>query len=58
MLYIRSGQGQLVPLRTVSRLSQNVGPLSVNHLGQLPAVTLSFNTRPDVSLGTASGRGQ
>jgi HAE1 family hydrophobic/amphiphilic exporter-1 len=30
-----------------------MGPLSVNHLGQLPAVTLSFNTRPDVSLGTA-----
>jgi hydrophobic/amphiphilic exporter-1 (mainly G- bacteria), HAE1 family len=37
----------------VSKLSQNVGPLSVNHLGQLPAVNLSFNTRPDVSLGTA-----
>ncbi len=53
MLYIRSGSGQLVPLRSVSKLSQNVGPLSVNHLGQLPAVTLSFNTRPDVSLGTA-----
>jgi HAE1 family hydrophobic/amphiphilic exporter-1 len=53
MLYIRSSGGQLVPLRSVSRLSQNVGPLSVNHLGQLPAVTLSFNTRPGVSLGTA-----
>ena len=53
LLYIRSSGNQLVPLRTVSKLSQNVGPLSVNHLGQLPAVTLSFNTRPDVSLGTA-----
>ncbi len=53
MLYIRSSAGQLVPLRSVSRLSQNVGPLSVNHLGQLPAVTISFNTRPGVSLGTA-----
>ncbi len=53
MLYIRSSQNQLVPLRTVSKLSQNLGPLTVNHLGQLPAVTLSFNTRPDVSLGTA-----
>jgi HAE1 family hydrophobic/amphiphilic exporter-1 len=42
-----------VPLQSVSKLSQGVGPLSVNHLGQLPAVTLSFNTRPDVSLGTA-----
>ena len=53
LLYIRSSNGQLVPLSSVSKLSQNVGPLSVNHLGQLPAVTLSFNTRPDVSLGTA-----
>jgi len=53
LLYIRSSDNQLVPLRTVSKLSQSVGPLSVNHLGQLPAVTLSFNTRPDVSLGTA-----
>jgi HAE1 family hydrophobic/amphiphilic exporter-1 len=53
MLYIRSSQNQLVPLRTVSRLSQNLGPLTVNHQGQLPAVTLSFNTRPGVSLGTA-----
>jgi HAE1 family hydrophobic/amphiphilic exporter-1 len=53
LLYIRSSNGQLVPLRSVSKLSQNLGPLSVNHLGQLPAVTLSFNTRPDVSLGTA-----
>jgi HAE1 family hydrophobic/amphiphilic exporter-1 len=53
LLYIRSASGQLVPLSSVSKLSQNLGPLSVNHLGQLPAVTLSFNTRPDVSLGTA-----
>jgi HAE1 family hydrophobic/amphiphilic exporter-1 len=53
LLYIRSSGNQLVPLRTVSKLSQSMGPLSVNHLGQLPAVTLSFNTRPDVSLGTA-----
>ena len=53
LLYIRSSSGQLVPLRSVSKLSEELGPLSVNHLGQLPAVTLSFNTRPDVSLGTA-----
>jgi len=53
LLYIRSSGDQLVPLRTVAKLSQSVGPLSVNHLGQLPAVTLSFNTRPGVSLGTA-----
>lgn len=53
LLYVRSSAGQLVPLRAVSKLSQDLGPLSVNHLGQLPAVTLSFNTRPGVSLGSA-----
>ncbi len=53
LLYIRSSAGPLVPISAVSKLSQSLGPLSVNHLGQLPAVTLSFNTRPDVSLGTA-----
>jgi HAE1 family hydrophobic/amphiphilic exporter-1 len=53
MLYIRSSANQLVPLRSVSKLTQDVGPLSVNHLGQLPAVTLSFNTRPGGSLGDA-----
>jgi HAE1 family hydrophobic/amphiphilic exporter-1 len=53
LLYIRSAQGALVPLNTVARLSSSAGPLTVNHLGQLPAVTLSFNLRPGVSLGTA-----
>ncbi len=53
LLYVRSSRNQLVPLRSVSKLTQDVGPLSVNHLGQLPAVTLSFNTRPGVSLGDA-----
>src|SRR5574341_116334 len=53
MLYVRSTNGNLVPLRSLSRISQSVGPLSVNHLGQLPAVTLSFNTRPGISLGDA-----
>ena len=53
MLYIRSSTGQLIPLNAVARLSTNVGPLTVNHLGQLPSVTLSFNLRPGVSLGDA-----
>lgn len=51
MLYIRSSSGKLVPLDTVTKLSQDVGPLSVNHQGQLPAVTISFNLKPGVSLG-------
>jgi HAE1 family hydrophobic/amphiphilic exporter-1 len=53
MLYIRSNKGQLVPLNTVANLTRDVGPLTVNHLGQLPAVTISFNLRPGVALGDA-----
>ena len=53
MLYIRSTSGQLVPLSAVANLSRGVGPLSVNHLGQLPSVTISFNLRPGVALGDA-----
>jgi hydrophobic/amphiphilic exporter-1 (mainly G- bacteria), HAE1 family len=53
LLYIRSASGKLVPLGTVARLTRTVGPLTVNHLGQLPAVTVSFNLRPGVPLGSA-----
>ena len=49
-LYVRSAAGQLVPLSAVARIYQDVGPLSVNHQGQLPAVTLSFNLAPGVPL--------
>ncbi len=53
MLYLNSSGGQLVPLNTVATLSTSLGPLTVNHLGQLPAVTISFNTRPGIALGDA-----
>ncbi len=53
LLYVRSNGGQLVPLNTVARLTSGVGPLTVNHLGQLPAVTISFNLKPGVALGDA-----
>lgn len=53
MLYIRSSSGRLVPLNAVANLIQGVGPLSVNHLGQLPSVTLSFDTKPGVALSEA-----
>jgi len=42
---------QMVPLATIATLTRTVGPLSVSHLGQLPAVTISFNLRPDVPIG-------
>jgi HAE1 family hydrophobic/amphiphilic exporter-1 len=53
MLYVRSNTHDLVPLNTVARMTRDVGPMSVNHLGQLPGVTISFNLRPGVALGDA-----
>ena len=53
LLYVRSSTGKLVPLSAVARISRGIGPLTVNHQGQLPAVSLSFNLKPGVSLGDA-----
>jgi HAE1 family hydrophobic/amphiphilic exporter-1 len=52
-LYIHSTGGRLVPLRTVANISRGVGPVTVNHFGQLPSVTISFNLAPGISLGPA-----
>lgn len=54
LLYLRSKSGKPVPLDTVAELRREVGPLTVNHLGQVPAVTISFNLRPGYSLGEAT----
>jgi len=53
LLYIRSDSGNLVPLNAVATLVKNLGPMTINHLGQLPAVTISFNLAPGVALGQA-----
>ena len=53
MLYVRSSTGQLAPLSSLATLKQGLGPLSVNHLGQITAVTISFNLKPGVPLGDA-----
>ena len=53
LLHVRSDKGKMVRLSSVARLRPDVGPLSVAHLGQLPAVTVSFNLLPGVSLGEA-----
>ncbi len=50
-LYARSSNGALVPLSTFTTISRSAGPLSVNHQGQFPATTISFNLPPGVSLG-------
>ena len=52
-LYVRASSGALVPLDAVARFRPKLGALTLNHLGQLPAVTLSFNLAPGASLGDA-----
>ena len=52
-IYVRSSTGQLVPLDAVSTIRRMAGPVTVSHQSQLPAVTLSFNLSPGVSLGQA-----
>lgn len=51
--YVRTGSGGLVPLDTVAKMERGAGPLLVNHLGQFPSVTLSFNLKPGVALSQA-----
>ena len=53
LLYVRSNTGRLVPLDTVAKARTSIGPSSVNHTGQLPSVTISFNLDPGVALGDA-----
>ncbi len=53
LLYVRSSTGALVPLNSVATLKPTIGPLAVNHLGQLPAVTISFDLRPGLAIGDA-----
>jgi multidrug efflux pump len=52
-IYVRSASGQQVPLAAVARFQPTASTLAVNHQGQFPAVTLSFNLAPGVALGSA-----
>jgi hydrophobic/amphiphilic exporter-1 (mainly G- bacteria), HAE1 family len=52
-VYLKSTNGTVVPLSAVTRFEATVGPLQVNHQGQQPAVTISFNLQPGFSLGQA-----
>jgi HAE1 family hydrophobic/amphiphilic exporter-1 len=56
LLYVRNSAGTLVPLSSVARFDENAGPLAVNHLGQVPSATISFNVRRGVALGDATAR--
>ncbi len=53
-LYVHSSQGALIPIDSLVSMERTVGPLSVNHFGQLPATTVSFNLTPGYPLGQAS----
>ena len=54
LLFIKSRTGQLVPLNTVATVNKTLGPLAVNHQGQRPAATISFNLLPGHSIGPAT----
>ncbi|MBC7840714.1 MAG: efflux RND transporter permease subunit, partial [Gemmatimonadaceae bacterium] len=53
LLYVRSNSGTLVPLSSVTKSAMTIGPQLVNHTGQIPSVTLSFNLREGAALGQA-----
>ncbi len=55
-LYVTGTDGNLIPLESIATVMRAVGALSINHQGQLPAVTLSFNLRPGMALGQAVER--
>ena len=55
-IYVRGKSGALVPLSGLAAVRRAAGPISVNHQGQLEAVTITFNLAPDVPLGDASRR--
>jgi hydrophobic/amphiphilic exporter-1 (mainly G- bacteria), HAE1 family len=52
-LFVPAREGRLVPIDAVATVGRAVGPLEVNHSGQLPSVTLSFNLAPGTALGEA-----
>ncbi|HKA38754.1 MAG TPA: efflux RND transporter permease subunit [Burkholderiales bacterium] len=55
-LYVQSSSGRMVPIHAVADIRMGVGPVSVSHYGQLPAVVLSFNLAPNASVGEAVSR--
>jgi len=53
LLYLKSPQGTLTPLSAIAKVRGDAGPLTINHSGQLPSVTVAFNLKPGVALGDA-----
>ncbi len=55
-IYVRSSSGALVPLTNFATVERRVGPTAINHVGQLQAVTVSFNLAPGAALGDATAK--
>lgn len=55
-IYVRASSGTLIPMASFTRVERTVGPTSINHVGQLQAVTVSFNLAPGAALGDATAR--
>ncbi|WP_342617342.1 efflux RND transporter permease subunit [Rhodoferax sp. GW822-FHT02A01] len=55
-IFVRSSTGTLVPLAAFTTVERSVGPTSINHVGQLQAVTVSFNLAPGAALGDATAK--
>ena len=58
LLYFKSSNGPLIPLDTLAKLQQDIGPQTINHYGQLNAVTVSFNLKPGAALGNVVSKVQ
>ena len=56
LLYFKSTGGKLIPLDTLAEIGEQTGPQTINHYGQLPAVTVSFNLKPKAALGDVVGK--
>jgi HAE1 family hydrophobic/amphiphilic exporter-1 len=52
----KTNTGALVPLDSLAKIKEGVGPQSINHVGQLPSVTVSFNLKPGIALGDVVGK--
>ena len=55
-IYVRSSSGSLVPMSSFTTVERTIGPTAINHVGQLQAVTVSFNLAPGAALGDATAR--
>src|ERR1039457_1317098 len=56
LLYFKTPASKLIPLDTLASVTTEIGPQTINHYGQLPAATISFNLKPGAALGSVVGQ--